>query len=80
MEPTPASDMFAFGCLILWLLFPGAQFKHGCLENLEPADEIRNEKELPVIRSLLQENPNDRPTATQLLENPIFAAFNKKLN
>lgn len=80
MEPTPASDMFAFGCLILWLLFPGAQFKHGCLENLEPADEIRNKKELPVIRSLLQENPNDRPTATQLLENPIFAAFNKKLN
>lgn len=79
--PTPASDMFAFGCLILWLLFPGAQFKHGCLQSLGPADEqIRSRKELPVIRSLLKENPNDRPTAAQLLENPIFAAFCKKLN
>uniref|UniRef100_A0A224YYP6 Protein containing TUDOR and RRM domain n=1 Tax=Rhipicephalus zambeziensis TaxID=60191 RepID=A0A224YYP6_9ACAR len=80
VEPTPASDMFAFGCLILWLLFPGAQLKHGCLQSLGPADENCSQKEVPVIRSLLKENPNDRPTAAQLLENPIFTAFNKKLN
>lgn len=75
-KPTPASDMFAFGCLALWWLFPGAQFKNGRLQSLGPAnEEIRSRKELPVIRSLLKENPNDRPAAAQLLENSVFTGF-----
>ncbi|XP_049514112.1 serine/threonine-protein kinase 31-like isoform X2 [Dermacentor silvarum] len=77
-EPTPASDMFAFGCLMLWLMFPGAVFKQGCLETLGPAEEMaRTRREVSVIRSLLKENPTDRPTAAQLLENPVFAGFSK---
>ncbi|XP_049516413.1 serine/threonine-protein kinase 31-like [Dermacentor silvarum] len=78
-EPTPASDMFAFGCLMLWLMFPGAVFKHGCLGTLGPAEEMEvgTRREVSVIHSLLKENPTDRPTAAQLLENPLFAGFSK---
>ncbi|XP_065295513.1 serine/threonine-protein kinase 31-like isoform X2 [Dermacentor albipictus] len=77
-QPTPASDMFAFGCLMLWLMFPEAVFKQGCLETLGPAEEvIHSRQEAAVIRSLLRENPADRPTAAQLLENPVFAGFSK---
>lgn len=80
-KPTPASDMFAFGCLALWLLFPGAQFKNGRLRSLGPAnEEIRSRKELPVIRSLLKENPNDRPTAAELLESSVFTGFSTDTN
>ncbi|XP_077537152.1 serine/threonine-protein kinase 31-like isoform X6 [Haemaphysalis longicornis] len=73
--PTPASDMFAFGCLMLWLLFPGTMLTQGSLTALgtaTPEAERCNRKELPLIRSLVAKDPRERPTAAGLLAHPIF--------
>lgn len=72
--PTASSDMFSFGCLMLWLLFPGTVFTQGTLVSLGSAttDVHCDRKELELIRRLVEKEPHRRLTAAELLEDPTF--------
>lgn len=73
--PTTSSDMFAFGCLMLWLLFPGTVFTQGTLVSLgsaTPDVQYCDRKELQLIRRLVEKEPHRRLTAAELLADPTF--------
>ncbi|KAK8786914.1 hypothetical protein V5799_023313 [Amblyomma americanum] len=76
-EPTPASDMFAFGCLMLWVLYPEAVRRQSFPSSLDSVREMqqREKEDLVIIQSLVNKEPRLRPTTAELLLRPFFASL-----
>ena len=68
---SPASDMYAFGVLILNTIHPPAAGEVYPLKDMNVLGDIALKD---VVLSLLSEDPNQRPTALELQAEPYFSS------
>lgn len=77
-EMSEASDMYNFGCLILWMLFPNLQFTCTTSGVLDIAgyksivQDVLSSSSYEAVASLLSADTSARPSAKFLLEKGIF--------
>ena len=78
---TPASDMFSFGGLLYVALYP--QISPAMVKTSDNGDIEVGAHEIvdvaPLVRSLLQKDSKGRPSASEALAHPLFAAAGANL-
>ena len=79
---TPASDMFSFGGLLYVALYPQispAMVKTSGNGDIEVGAHEDDVDVAPLVRSLLQKDSKDRPSASEALAHPLFATAGANL-
>uniref|UniRef100_UPI00398F7115 serine/threonine-protein kinase 31 isoform X3 n=1 Tax=Pristiophorus japonicus TaxID=55135 RepID=UPI00398F7115 len=71
----PATDVFAYGCLLLWLNFPKKDFKVNTDGTPDFSDLSMDPKLLSLVSRLICFNPNDRLQVDQVLKDDLFLGF-----
>ncbi|XP_043545669.1 serine/threonine-protein kinase 31-like isoform X2 [Chiloscyllium plagiosum] len=73
----PASDVFAYGCLLLWLNFPKNNLKTNSDGTPDVSELSIDPKMLSLVSRMICFNPDDRLRVDQLLEEDDFLKMKK---
>ncbi|XP_038653318.1 serine/threonine-protein kinase 31-like isoform X1 [Scyliorhinus canicula] len=68
----PATDVFAYGCLLLWLQFPKNDFRTNPDGTPDVSELSMDPKLLSLVSRLICFNPNDRLRMDQMLKDDNF--------
>ena len=71
-------DIYSLGCIFYQICFLVNEFKQGKFDKFESSDTEYSKELLDIIKSMIEDDPNKRPTAEELY-NTIKDLYDKKI-